>query len=98
MAESWTTNADKTEYTFKIRPGITFSDGTPLDANAVAKNFDTYGLGNKAQRLPVSEVINNYDRSEVVDPLTVKFYFKNRHRGSCRARPRLARARSRSAR
>ena len=76
VAESWTTNADKTEYTFKIRPGITFSDGTPLDANAVAKNFDTYGLGNKAQRLPVSEVINNYDRSEVVDPLTVKFYFK----------------------
>jgi peptide/nickel transport system substrate-binding protein len=24
----------------------------------------------------VSEVINNYDRSEVIDPLTVKFYFK----------------------
>ena len=24
----------------------------------------------------MSEVINNYDRSEVVDPLTVKFYFK----------------------
>ena len=76
VAESWSSNADKTEYTFKIRPGVTFSDGTPLDANAVAKNFDTYGLGNKALRLPVSEVINNYDRSEVVDPLTVKFYFK----------------------
>ncbi|EQC4551441.1 TIGR04028 family ABC transporter substrate-binding protein [Cronobacter malonaticus] len=75
IAQSWSSNADKTEYTFKIRPGVTFSDGTPLDANAVAKNFDTYGLGNKAQRLPVSEVINNYQRSEVVDPLTVKFYF-----------------------
>ena len=76
IAESWTTNADKTEYTFKIRPGVTFSDGTPLDAAAVAKNFDTYGLGNKAQRLPVSEVINNYERSEVIDAQTVKFYFK----------------------
>lgn len=76
IAESWSANADKTEYTFKIRPDVTFSDGTPLDANAVAKNFDTYGLGNKAHRLPVSEVINNYDRSEVIDPLTVKFYFK----------------------
>ncbi|NYV43838.1 TIGR04028 family ABC transporter substrate-binding protein [Cronobacter sakazakii] len=75
IAQSWSSNADKTEYTFKIRPGVTFSDGTPLDATAVAKNFDTYGLGNKAQRLPVSEVINNYQRSEVVDPLTVKFYF-----------------------
>ncbi|ELY3901050.1 TIGR04028 family ABC transporter substrate-binding protein [Klebsiella aerogenes] len=76
IAESWTSNDEKTEYTFKLRPGVTFSDGTPLDANAVAKNFDTYGLGNKALRLPVSEVINNYDRSEVLDPLTVKFYFK----------------------
>lgn len=76
IAESWSSNPDKTEYTFKLRPGVTFSDGTPLDAKAVAKNFDTYGLGNKALRLPVSEVINNYDHSEVIDPLTVKFYFK----------------------
>ncbi|WP_411196123.1 ABC transporter substrate-binding protein, partial [Rhizobium sp.] len=76
IAESWTVNADATEYTFKIRSGVTFSDGTPLDANAVAKNFDTFGLGNKALKQPVSEVVNNYDRSEVIDPLTVKFYFK----------------------
>ena len=77
IAESWTSNADFTEYTFKLRPGVTFSDGTPLDANAVAKNFDTYGLGNKALNQPVSEVINNYLKSEVVDPLTVKFLFKS---------------------
>lgn len=76
IAESWTVNADKTEYTFKIRKGVTFSDGTPLDAAAVAKNYDTFGLGNKDLKLPVSEVINNYDRSEVIDPYTVRFYFK----------------------
>ena len=77
IAQSWTNNADYTEYTFKLRPNVTFSDGTPLDASAVAKNFDTYGLGNKALNQPVSEVINNYLKSEVVDPLTVKFYFKS---------------------
>ncbi|MBX4365226.1 hypothetical protein K4H01_22720, partial [Mycobacterium tuberculosis] len=57
--------------------GLTGWAGTfaALDAAAVAKNFDTYGLGDKAHRLPVSEVINNYQRSEVIDPLTVKFYF-----------------------
>lgn len=77
IAQSWTTNADYTEYTFKLRPGVTFSDGTPLDATAVAKNFDTYGLGNKALNQPVSEVINNYLKSEVVSPLTVKFFFKS---------------------
>lgn len=76
IAESWTVNANATEYTFKIRPGVTFSDGSPLDAAAVAKNYDVFGLGNKALKQPVSEVINNYERSEVVDPLTVKFYFK----------------------
>lgn len=76
IAESWTVNADATEYTFKIRPGVTFSDGTPLDASVVARNYDVFGLGNKALRQPVSEVINNYERSEVVDPLTVKFHFK----------------------
>jgi peptide/nickel transport system substrate-binding protein len=76
IAESWTVNADDTQYTFKIRDGVTFSDGTPLDANAVAKNYDVFGLGNAAQKLPVSEVINNYDHSEVIDPHTIKFYFK----------------------
>ena len=76
IAESWTVNANATEYTFKIRPGVTFSDGSPLDAAAVAKNYDVFGLGNKALKQPVSEVINNYERSEVVDPLTVKFNFK----------------------
>ncbi|CAN5852582.1 TIGR04028 family ABC transporter substrate-binding protein [soil metagenome] len=75
IAESWTVNADATEYVFKIRPGVTFSDGTPLDAAAVAKNFDTYGLGNKELKHPVSEVITNYKSSEVIDPLTVKFTF-----------------------
>ena len=76
IAESWAVNDAATEYTFKIRKGVTFSDGTPLDANAVAKNYDTFGLGNKELKQPVSEVINNYDHSEVVDPYTVKFYFK----------------------
>ncbi|TCQ06204.1 peptide/nickel transport system substrate-binding protein [Rhizobium sp. PP-F2F-G36] len=76
IAESWQVNADATEYTFKLRSGVTFSDGSPLDAAAVARNFDVFGLGDKALKYPVSEVVNNYDRSEVVDPQTVKFYFK----------------------
>lgn len=75
IAESWAINGDATEYTFKLRPGVTFSDGSPLDATAVARNFDTYGLGNPALKHPVSEVINNYARSEVIDALTVRFHF-----------------------
>ncbi|GAA4542413.1 ABC transporter substrate-binding protein [Pseudonocardia xishanensis] len=40
LATSWTTSPDATSYTFTLREGVTFSDGTPLDANAVKANFD----------------------------------------------------------
>lgn len=75
VATDWTVNADATEYTFDLRDDVTFSDGTPVDAAAVAKNFDTYGLGNPALGLTVSEAINNYASSEVVDADTVTFRF-----------------------
>lgn len=68
-------NEDATEYTFKLREGVTYSDGTPLDAENVVKNFDLYGVGDPDRGLPVSEAINNYDHGEVVDEHTVKFYF-----------------------
>ncbi|MEQ1768641.1 MAG: TIGR04028 family ABC transporter substrate-binding protein [Devosia sp.] len=76
LATSWEVNDTATEYTFKLKPGITFSDGTPLDAKAVAANYDIFGRGNKELKYPVSEVINNYDHAEVVDDLTIKFVFK----------------------
>lgn len=40
LATSWTTAPDARSYTFTLREGVTFSDGTPLDANAVKANFD----------------------------------------------------------
>jgi peptide/nickel transport system substrate-binding protein len=40
LAERWEVNADNTVYTFHLRRGVTFSDGTPLDAAAVKFNFD----------------------------------------------------------
>ncbi len=36
LAESWEVSDDGLVWTFKIREGVTFSDGTPCDANAVA--------------------------------------------------------------
>lgn len=39
LAESWESNADSTVWTFKIREGVTFHDGEPLNAEAVAVNL-----------------------------------------------------------
>ncbi|MGP4098289.1 TIGR04028 family ABC transporter substrate-binding protein [Nonomuraea sp. KM90] len=75
IATKWEVSADATEYTFHLRDGVTFSDGSPLDASAVAANFDVYGLGDPKLKLPVAEFVNNYERSEVVDARTVKFHF-----------------------
>lgn len=40
LAESWDISEDGRVYTFKIREGVYFSDGTICDANAIKANFD----------------------------------------------------------
>jgi peptide/nickel transport system substrate-binding protein len=40
LAQSWEVSADATTFTFHLRSGVTFSDGTPLTATIVKDNFD----------------------------------------------------------
>jgi ABC-type transport system substrate-binding protein len=40
LAESWTISEDGLVYTFNLRPGVTFFDGTPLTAADVKYSFD----------------------------------------------------------
>lgn len=68
-------NADATEYTFKLRDDVTYSDGSKLTAENVVANIDLYGKGDPDRALTVSEAINNYDHGEVIDASTVKFFF-----------------------
>lgn len=75
IAEDWQVNDDATEYTFTLREGVTYSDGSPLDAENVVRNIDLFGKGDPDRALTVSEAINNYDRGEVVDDRTVRFHF-----------------------
>jgi peptide/nickel transport system substrate-binding protein len=48
IAESWEANEDKSVWTFTIRSGVTFHDGTPVDAEAVRLSYErflTLGIG-----------------------------------------------------
>ena len=45
LVESWTNNDDFTVFDFTVRAGITFHDGTPLDAAAIVKNLQVAGQG-----------------------------------------------------
>lgn len=40
LATKWTPNDDGTEWTFELRDGVTFHDGTAFDAEAVCANFE----------------------------------------------------------
>jgi peptide/nickel transport system substrate-binding protein len=42
LAASWTSDATGTTWTFKLRPGVKFTDGTPWDADAAVFNFGRY--------------------------------------------------------
>jgi ABC-type transport system substrate-binding protein len=43
IATSWSASTDAKTFTFKIRKGMKFQDGTPCDANALKANMAWYG-------------------------------------------------------
>lgn len=69
IAESWEISDDACCYTFHLRDGITFHNGTPLTAEDVAFSLELYAAS-EAQ----AGDVDGYDHSEVVDDHTVKVY------------------------
>ncbi len=69
LATKWDWNEDGTELTMTLREGVTFHDGTPFDAEAVAANLDrSKNLEESRRKSEVASV----DSWEVVDPQTIK--------------------------
>ena len=74
LATSWTVSPDGKAYTFKLRRGVTFTDGAPFNAQAVKFSFD------RALKLKGPEgavgLIENIQAVSVVDPYTVRITLK----------------------
>ncbi|MDQ1466203.1 MAG: peptide/nickel transport system substrate-binding protein [Actinomycetota bacterium] len=66
LAESWTVSPDGLTYTFKLRDGVTFHDGTKLDAAAVKGSFERRTKVGSAPAYMLADV-KSYDTP---DPLT----------------------------
>ncbi|MFE1849416.1 ABC transporter substrate-binding protein [Streptomyces sp. NPDC059489] len=74
LAKSWDVSSDATTFTFHLRSGVTFSDGSKLTAQVVKDNFDAVpklgALGTLAEGY-----LSGVKSTTVVDPLTVKVTF-----------------------
>lgn len=70
LAESLEPSDDLTSYTLTLRPNATFSDGTPVDAEAVKSNFDRH-IGPDSTSVLKSNLANIQEVT-VVDDLTLQ--------------------------
>lgn len=72
IAKSWEVSADGLVWTFTLKPGVMFHDGTPCDAEAIAWNIETMrDIGASAY------LYSAVEDAVAVDPLTVKLILKN---------------------
>jgi peptide/nickel transport system substrate-binding protein len=76
LADSYAWNSDNTLLTFKLHPGVQWSDGQPFSAQDVVFTFNLVKT-NSALASPASSVLNEYvDTISAPDDATVEMKFK----------------------
>ena len=77
LATSWEQNPESTEFVLHLREGVTFSDGTPVDATAVLANLEAWAVGRPDEGLPAVGLFpgGTYEGAEALDDLTVRVTF-----------------------
>ena len=75
LAESWEISDDGLTYTFHLRHGVKFHDGSPFNAQAVKFNLDRI-VDPQTKSQKAVFMLGPYDHAEVVDDYTVKVYLK----------------------
>ena len=74
LAKSYTVSSDAKTYTFKLRSGIKFHDGTPFNADAVKATFD-HIVNPATKSLSAIGALGPYVETRVIDPYTVQVVF-----------------------
>ncbi|GAC67140.1 ABC transporter substrate-binding protein [Gordonia soli] len=77
LARSWEISPDRRTYTFHLKPGVKFTDGTDLDAEAVKKNFDAYLTSASPNGTAVAYIGQYYSHGEVIDANTYALHLKS---------------------
>lgn len=67
LATSWDVSPDRRTYTFHLKKGVKFTDGTDLDAAAVKTNFHAYLDPDTPNGTVAAYIGQYYDRGEVID-------------------------------
>ncbi len=75
LAESWETSPDAKVYTFRLRRGVKFHDGTPFTAEAVKFTMDRV-IDPAVKAGQSHDQLGPYDHTEIVDDHTVKIVMK----------------------
>lgn len=70
LAEKWTTSADGKTWTYTIRSGVTWSDGTPLTARDAAYTFNRIIKGS-AEQTNYGNYVANIQSAEAPDDTTL---------------------------
>lgn len=70
LAQTWEVSDDQLSWTFTLKDGVSFTDGTPVNAEAIAYNFDYWSTGGNGTA--AVWLGGYYSSSEVIDDLTVK--------------------------
>jgi len=75
LAERWEVSPDGKVYTFYLRKGVKFHDGTPFNAEAVKFSLDRIVSPDLKSQKAIN-MLGSYDHTEVVDEYTVKVHLK----------------------